>query len=117
MAAKLIYSTDSSNQNCPKCNKELRKCKCSSSSATNPAKDGVVRVGRETKGKKGKGISTITGLPLDEFDLKDLAKQLKAKCGCGGTVKNGVIEIQGDHRDLLVKELTSKGYTAKKAGG
>lgn len=117
MAAKLIYSTDSSNQNCPKCNKELRKCKCSSSSTPTPSKDGVVRVGRETKGKKGKGISTITGLPLDEFDLKDLAKQLKAKCGCGGTVKNGVIEIQGDHRDLLVKELTTKGYKAKKAGG
>lgn len=117
MAAKLIYSTDSNNQNCPTCNKELRKCKCSSSSTQAPSKDGIVRVGRETKGKKGKGISTISGLPLDDFDLKELAKQLKAKCGCGGTIKNGVIEIQGDHRDLLVKELTTKGYKAKKSGG
>jgi translation initiation factor 1 len=117
MAAQLIYSTSTSNNNCPKCNKELRKCKCSQSTVSTPSKEGVIRVGRETKGKKGKGISTITGLPLDEYDLKELAKKLKAKCGCGGTVKNGIIEIQGDHRDLLVKELSEKGYKAKKSGG
>jgi translation initiation factor 1 len=117
MAAKLIYSTESSNQHCPKCNKELRKCKCSTPNTKTPSKDGVIRVGRETKGKKGKGISTITGLPLDGYDLKELAKYLKAKCGCGGTVKNGTIEIQGDHRDLLVKELEKKGYKVKKSGG
>ena len=116
--AKLVYSTDSSQgSTCKTCNKELRKCKCSEKSASNTPKDGVIRVGRETKGKKGKGISTISGLPLDDYDLKDLAKELKAKCGCGGTVKNGIIEIQGDHRDLLIKELEKREYKAKKVGG
>jgi translation initiation factor 1 len=76
-----------------------------------------VRVGRETKGRKGKGMTIITGVPLDEESLKNLAKQLKKKCGCGGAVKNGVIEIQGDQRDILIEELTNQGYTVKRSGG
>ena len=72
---------------------------------------------RETKGRKGKGVSLITGVPLNDNDLRTLAKQLKQKCGSGGTVKNGVIEIQGDHRDTLMAELKKKGYTVKKSGG
>jgi translation initiation factor 1 len=79
--------------------------------------DGIVRVGRETKGRRGKGVSVITGVPLGESDLKDLAKQLKRLCGSGGTVKDGVIEIQGDHRDRLVEELTKRGWTVKRSGG
>ena len=79
--------------------------------------DGVVRVGRETKGRKGAGVTVITGIPTHPEGLKQIAKELKQKCGTGGTVKNGVIEIQGDQRDLLVKELSARGYTAKRAGG
>jgi translation initiation factor 1 len=84
---------------------------------TAPKGDGVVRVGRETKGRKGKGMTIITGVPLHPEGLRDLAKQLKQKCGTGGTVKHGTIEIQGDHRDLLVSELQSMGYSVKRSGG
>lgn len=80
-------------------------------------RDGVVRISRETKGRKGKGMTIITGVPLQGDALKDLAKQLKQKCGTGGTVKGNVIEIQGDHRDKLLDELSSHGWTVKKAGG
>jgi translation initiation factor 1 len=79
--------------------------------------DGIVRVGRETKGRKGKGMTVVTGVPLHPEGLRDLAKQLKQKCGTGGTVKDGKIEIQGDHRDLLVAELQAMGYTVKRSGG
>jgi translation initiation factor 1 len=82
-----------------------------------PKGDGIVRVGRETKGRKGKGMTVITGVPLHPEGLKNLARQLKQKCGTGGTVKGRTIEIQGDHRDLLVAELQSMGYAAKKSGG
>jgi len=79
--------------------------------------DGIVRVGRETKGRKGAGVTVITGIPTNPAGLKQIAKELKQKCGTGGTVKNGVIEIQGDQRDLLVEELSSRGYTVKRSGG
>ncbi len=79
--------------------------------------DGIVRVGRETKGRKGAGVTVITGIPSHPEGLEKLAKQFKQQCGTGGTVKNGIIEIQGDHRDLLVKALSALGYTVKKAGG
>ena len=82
-----------------------------------PKGDGIVRVGRETKGRKGKGMTVITGVPLHPEGLKDLAKQLKQKCGTGGTVKGHTIEIQGDHRDLLIAELQSMGYAVRKSGG
>jgi translation initiation factor 1 len=82
-----------------------------------PQGDGIVRVGRETKGRKGKGMTVVTGVPLHPEGLRDLAKKLKQKCGTGGTLKNGRIEIQGDHRDLLVAELQSLGYTVKRTGG
>ncbi|HEY5621870.1 MAG TPA: stress response translation initiation inhibitor YciH [Pontiella sp.] len=82
-----------------------------------PAGDGIVRVGRETKGRKGKGMTVITGVPLHPEGLKDLAKTLKQKCGTGGTVKERTIEIQGDHRDLLIAELQNLGYTVKRSGG
>ena len=79
--------------------------------------DGVIRVGRETKGRKGAGVTVITGIPTHPEGLKQIAKELKQKCGTGGTVKNGVIEIQGDQRDLLVQELSARGYTVKRVGG
>jgi translation initiation factor 1 len=82
-----------------------------------PKGDGVVRVGRETKGRKGKGMTVVSGVPLHPEGLRDLAKKLKQKCGTGGTVKDGIIEIQGGHRDLLVSELQALGYTVKRSGG
>jgi translation initiation factor 1 len=81
------------------------------------AGDRIVRVGRETKGRKGKGVSIISGVPLQGQELFQLAKQLKSRCGSGGTVKNGVIEIQGDHRALIVQELKKSGFVAKLSGG
>ncbi len=76
-----------------------------------------MRVGRETKGRKGKGVTVVTGLSLPAAAVEDLAKSLKQKCGAGGTIKDGVIEIQGDHRDAIVAELIKQGFKAKKAGG
>lgn len=77
----------------------------------------AVRVGRETKGRAGKGVTVITGLPLAPPQLEELARQLKRRCGSGGTVRGNTIEIQGDHRDTLVAELIALGYQAKRSGG
>jgi translation initiation factor 1 len=74
-------------------------------------------VGREVKGRAGKGVSTVTGLPLAPAQIEALATKLKKRCGSGGTVRDGVIEIQGDHRDIIVAELTKLGWPAKKSGG
>ncbi len=112
--AGVVYST-AQGKTCPECGKPVKACVCKSPST--PAGDGKVRVSRETKGRKGKGVTLVTGLPLAGEELKNLAKSLKQKCGVGGTVKEGVIEIQGDHRDLIVQELDKLGYQAKKAGG
>ena len=79
--------------------------------------DGIVRIRRETKGRKGKGVTTVSGVGLPEAELKTLAKKLKQKCSTGGTVKDGVIEIQGDHRDKLKSELEKLGHNVKLAGG
>ena len=79
--------------------------------------DGIVRVRRESKGRGGKTVTVITGIPLDDEKLKSLAGELKRRCGTGGTVKDGLIEIQGDHRELLLEQLKSHGYTVKIAGG
>jgi translation initiation factor 1 len=79
--------------------------------------DGIVRIRRETKGRKGKGVTTLSGFSMSESELKVLAKQLKQKCSTGGTVKDGMIEIQGDHREILKVELEKRGLTAKLAGG
>ena len=82
-----------------------------------PRGDGVVRVRREVKGRRGKTVTTIEGVPLSDDDLRALGSELKRRCGTGGSVKDGVIEIQGDHRDTLVAELEARGYTVKRAGG
>lgn len=78
-----------------------------------PKSDGIVRIRRETKGRKGSGVTVITGLPLGPAELQELAGQLKKKCGAGGTVKDGVIEIQGEHRELLMAELRKLQWTVK----
>jgi translation initiation factor 1 len=92
------------------------KCECRSSPRA-PRGDGIVRVRREVKGRRGKTVTTVSGVPLPDSELRDLAAELKRRCGTGGSSKDGVIEIQGDHRDTLVKALEERGYTVKRAGG
>ena len=82
-----------------------------------PKGDGIVRIQRQTSGRKGKGVCVITGLDLDDRNLMALASELKRKTGCGGSVKEGTIEIQGDHRDSLKQILEQKGFQVKFAGG
>ncbi len=110
----LVYSTEHGRM-CPSCGKPAAACLCGRKQSA-PAEGGTVRVGRETKGRKGKGVTLITGLPLNGEELKALAKELKTRCGAGGAVKEGVIEIQGDHRDFLVEELGRRGFKAKTTG-
>ncbi len=98
---------------CPDCGKPAGACVCGKPQA--PKGDGNVRVGREVR--KGSGVTVISGVPLSGEALKALGKELKARCGSGGTVKDGIIEIQGDHRDLLVAELARHGWKAKRSGG
>lgn len=103
--SRLVYST------------ETGRVKEEKSAPSIPQGDGVVRIRRETAGRNGKGVTTITGVPLDEAKLKELAKALKVLCGVGGAVKEGVIEIQGDQREKLKTELEKRGFTVKLAGG
>jgi len=100
----------------------MTECRCkrsrpAQSVAAAPKGDGIVRVGRETKGRKGKGVTVVTGVPLAGDALEELATRLKKRCGSGGTVDAGTIEIQGDHRDTLVAELGRLGYAVKRSGG
>lgn len=111
-----VYS-DRDGRLCPKCGAPVQKCRCAGSPAVKKTGDGIVRLHRETKGRKGKGVTLISGLDLPDAELKKLAKTLKQKCGTGGTLKSGIIEIQGDHRDLLLTLLQDQGWTVKKAGG
>jgi translation initiation factor 1 len=110
-----VYSTDHG-RICPDCNNPLKSCACNKEKKR-PAGDGIVKIGRETKGRKGKGVTTIAGIPLDPSGLTALAKELKRRCGSGGTVKNSIIEIQGDHRDVLFEEVSKRGWRVKRCGG
>jgi len=110
----LVYSTDHGRM-CPQCLHSREQCSCGREQR--PPGDGVVRVSRETKGRKGKGVTLISGIPLAEKELKAYAKELKAKCGTGGTLKDGVVEIQGDQRDILLPLLMQKGWVVKRSGG
>jgi len=115
MEDRIVYST-ATGRMCPGCGRPVGECVCREA-AQAAVGDGVVRVGRETKGRKGKGVTVITGVGLDREGLAKLAGELKQMCGAGGTVKGSVIEIQGDHRDLLVEELKRRGYVVKRSGG
>lgn len=112
----LVYSTEFGRM-CPQCRNPLSACRCSNNKPSVPKSDGIVRISRETKGRRGKGVTVITGVPLNSVELEKLGRQLKQRCGTGGTVKDGTIEIQGDHRDLLLGELEKLGWVVKKAGG
>lgn len=111
----LVYSTEHGKM-CPECRKSLAGCVCKRN-ASIPVSDGIVRVSRETKGRKGKGVTVIKGLALDALALAQLGKQLKSACGSGGTVKDGVIEIQGDHCEFVIENLNKRGWTVKRTGG
>lgn len=100
---------------CPDCGQPTAHCSCKKTAA--PLGDGKVRVRCERKGHGGKTVTVITGLPLAEAALTTLAGELKRRCGCGGTIKAGNIEIQGDHAELLLGELLKRGFAAKRAGG
>ena len=115
MADRIIYSTGIGSL-CPNCRRPVRECVCPKG-APGAAKPAAVRVGREVKGRAGKGVTTVTGLPLPLAEIEMLATQLKKRCGSGGTMRGGVIEIQGDHRDGIVAELAKLGWPAKKSGG
>lgn len=119
--SRLVYSTGAGRL-CPECARPVAECRCRRSKPAQPAAaaprgDGIVRVARETKGRKGKGVTVISGIPLAGEALEQLATRLKKRCGSGGTVDGAVIEIQGDHRDTLVAELGKLGYTVRRAGG
>ena len=112
----IVYSTDVG-ERCPNCQRPIGSCVCRKGTPGKPSADGAVRVGRETAGRKGKGVTVISGLGLPPTELDALAGELKKLCGCGGTAADGRIEIQGDHRDRLVDELIRRGWKAKRAGG
>jgi len=115
--ADIVYSTGIG-RICPGCRRPIDQCACRKADGR-PARPeaGVVRVARETQGRAGKAVTVIRGLNLDQAGLEQLAGELKRRCGSGGTVRDGVIEIQGEHRDVLVAELLRRGYAARRAGG
>lgn len=114
-----VYSTETG-KICPACDSPLATCKCAQRAAgtlANSTGDGVVRIMRETKGRKGAGVTVVRGLMVEQAELKAIAKKLKQLCSCGGAIKDGTIEIQGDHREKIKAHLISAGHTVKIAGG
>lgn len=117
--SQLVYSTETG-RICPQCRKAVSKCTCKKKAAKTktPFKsDGIIRIRREVKGRKGKTVTPLFGFDLDDAALKHLGKKLKQHCGTGGSVKDGVIIIQGDHRKNVEQVLKKQGYTVKIAGG
>ena len=112
---RVVYSTDQGRL-CPDCSNPVDQCQCKQQSVSYSG-DGIVRLQRQTKNRKGKGVTLITGLPLTGAELKILVKELKQRCSTGGAIKHGVVEIQGDQRDILQAILQDKGYTVKLSGG
>ena len=111
----LVYSTETGRM-CPECRQPVAQCICRAAPPPPPG-DGMVRVSRETKGRAGKGVTLVKGLLLAPAELTALGKQLKAACGSGGTVKDGVIEVQGDHVERVMAALVAQGYVVKRSGG
>ncbi len=115
-----VYSSEHGRM-CPHCGLPEKKCQCRANprgaGRDAPAGDGVARVRREKKGRGGKTVTTVTGLAMPPEELKRLAQELRRECGSGGTLKDGVVEIQGDHADKLMTALEARGLKAKRAGG
>jgi translation initiation factor 1 len=110
----LVYSTDSG-RTCPACRQPVAACLCQAAKA--PAGDGVVRVGRESKGRGGKTVTLVRGLALDDAALAAWGKRLRTACGTGGTAKAGVLEVRGDHVERVIALLADEGFVVKKTGG
>jgi translation initiation factor 1 len=110
-----VYSTDQGRL-CPECEQPRERCQCGREQAA-PAGDGIVRLHRQTKGRGGKAVTLVTGTGLAGAELKALAKALKQRCGVGGAVRDGDIEIQGDQRTTLKPLLEAQGFRVKIAGG
>jgi len=110
----LVYSTEGG-RHCPTCRQPVANCVCKQQKPV--SQDGVVRIQQERKGRGSKAVTVISGVPLAQEELSALAAQLKKRCGCGGTVKQGVIEIQGEHIELLLETLKQHGFRVKKSGG
>lgn len=113
-SSSLVYSTDGG-QMCPECRRPLLQCICQAKAV--PLGDGAVRVSRQTKGRGGKSVTFIKGLALDAAALALLGKMLRTACGSGGTVKDGVIEVQGDHCEVVMEVLRNHGHHPKRTGG
>ncbi len=111
----LVFSTDGGRM-CPACRSPIDRCVCNRNSP-GPVPDGVVRVSRQTKGRNGKNVTVIRGLPLNNAALILLGKEIKTACGSGGTVKDGVIEVQGDHCERVIEILKLRFGNVKRAGG
>jgi len=114
-SSRPVYSTQSGRL-CPQCHRPVADCVCGKARPASVG-DGIVRLHRETKGRGGKAVTVVRGLPLDGAGLKALARTLKQKCGVGGAIKGDSIEIQGDQRQIVKSELEKQGYTVKIAGG
>lgn len=114
--SRTVYTTNQG-RICPNCGQPVNRCRCKQKRSQPPAGDGIVRVRVESKGRGGKKVTTISGVLLSEAALKQLASDLKRRMGAGGAVKDGVIEVQGNHADELVAELNARGFTVKRAGG
>jgi len=113
-AGGLVYST-AGGRMCPQCRRPLAACVCKA--AATPSGDGNVRVSRESKGRGGKTVTLVRGLALDASALEALGKRLRTACGAGGTVREGVLEIQGDHVERVIELLRADGHAVKRAGG
>jgi translation initiation factor 1 len=115
MSGRLVYDSDAPQPGrCPRCGKRLDRCSCAQAPAS-VRKDSIVRLHRDRKGRGGKTVTVITGLPVGQ--LETLVRELKRLCGTGGTVRGDTLEIQGDHRDRLLPALQARGFTVKIAGG
>ena len=115
-AGGLVYSTDGGRM-CPACRKPVAQCVCRTAAQAPAPSDGIVRVSCDRKGRGGKAVTVVRGLSMDAASLEQLAKALKAACGSGGTVKDGVVEVQGDHRPKVIALLAAQGHKVKAAGG
>ena len=117
-SAGLVYSTDAGRM-CPSCRQPVGACGCAARAAAAASRsgDGIARIRREVGGRGGKTVTTIGSLPLEADALAALAQRLKAACGTGGTVKGGVVELQGDHRDQVEALLAKEGIRSKRTGG
>ncbi len=116
----LVYSSGPGrvgSRTCPQCRQAQADCRCAVLQAAVPAGDGNVRVSRENKGRGGKTVTLVRGLPLPLAELEALGKQLRTHCGSGGTVKDGVVEVQGDHAERVLAWLQGQGHKAKRTGG